>query len=286
MSEEPTGFIKKVTADELLSSFLSDVGETERMTEIERIMNSVKLDPFSVLGVDYDATTEVVNKHFRSVSLLIHPDKVPEELKEQAQIAFNYLNAAKSDFMDRGKRDNALEVAMIVKNELLPHFKDELRKRRRLEGNTEPVTDFDVEQQPDFREKWRSTTRERIIQREWEIRQYVKKKREEVPPTHTLSLTHSLILTQEDRAKRRLEKQKQEVESKKERDQEWENVRTDRVDSWRQFTSTKRKRKDLTTPQRFETDQDASYIRRPVKQDDGVQRPSSTSSTQRGDPRL
>lgn len=285
--DEPAkGFVKKVTTDELLSSFLSDVVETERQAEIDRIMQAVKLDPFAVLGIDYDATQEFVNKHFRSVSLLIHPDKVPEELKETAQTAFNYLNAAKADFMDRGKRDNVLEVAMQVKNTLLPTFKDELRKRRRLEGNTEPVTDYDVEQQPDFREKWKAETREKIIEREWEIRQFIKKKKQEVNSPDCPAAPLTLFLggfQQEDRVQRRKEKEKQETESKKERDQEWENVRSDRVDDWRKFTANgKRKRKDIALPTRFQADEQASYIRRPVTRDDGVQR----SAPQQKDERL
>ncbi len=69
-------------------------------TAMNRILAALKIDPFDVLDLKYTAVEADINRAYRNLSLLIHPDKVPGWMKEDAQAAFSKIVAATTDLGD------------------------------------------------------------------------------------------------------------------------------------------------------------------------------------------
>eukprot|EP01112_Ceratiomyxa_fruticulosa_P008291 TRINITY_DN2146_c0_g1_i1.p1 TRINITY_DN2146_c0_g1~~TRINITY_DN2146_c0_g1_i1.p1 ORF type:complete len:177 (-),score=56.42 TRINITY_DN2146_c0_g1_i1:224-754(-) len=73
--------------------------ENDQTKQIDRILRPnfkyYNLNPYEVLNINPStANEEEVKKAYRRISLLIHPDKAPEALRERAQTAFEELNKA------------------------------------------------------------------------------------------------------------------------------------------------------------------------------------------------
>jgi len=84
--------IEELKDDEtLLKEFFKDVSQTDRASEVERILSCFKLNPYEYLNVRFDATIQEVAKAFRKVSLLVHPDKCNHP---KASIAFDAIGQA------------------------------------------------------------------------------------------------------------------------------------------------------------------------------------------------
>ena len=65
--------------------------------QLNRVLSSLKIDPWDVLNVPYTATESEIAKAYRNLSLSCHPDKVSPALKDDAQSAFSKLAQAKQD---------------------------------------------------------------------------------------------------------------------------------------------------------------------------------------------
>lgn len=84
--------------------FIHEVKEIEKRDsvltskqQIDRLLRPgstyFNLNPFEVLQVDPLAPLDQIKKKYRSMSILVHPDKNPED-KERAQNAFEAVNRA------------------------------------------------------------------------------------------------------------------------------------------------------------------------------------------------
>lgn len=59
---------------------------------------------YEALGVKRDAKYEDIKKAFRQRALEFHPDKAPEQFKEQAAESFKKINEAHEILSDRSRR--------------------------------------------------------------------------------------------------------------------------------------------------------------------------------------
>eukprot|EP00483_Globobulimina_turgida_P010642 UN10663 len=82
---------------EAVHDLVKDVNNTQSENEIKRILNALKINPIQILQISLDLDEKNIKKQYRKLSLLVHPDRCPEYLKENAQRASTMLNNCKKD---------------------------------------------------------------------------------------------------------------------------------------------------------------------------------------------
>ncbi|GAB5353449.1 hypothetical protein AAMO2058_000037300 [Amorphochlora amoebiformis] len=265
--------------------------EVERKLEIDRIMNSFKLDPFAVLDLPYNCTGTQIQKHFRKVSLHCHPDKVPEEMRDLAQEAFSKLQAAKATLTNAKKRLVVNEMVDVAKRRVLKAREEKEKQRAAQEklvkqkAPTRSLTDAEkllkllardkaeeeekrrqedilaaggpdplkeAEKDPEFHKEIRAMVQEMMIEREWRKRQLLKAANDAEQKAHT--------------------EKKEKVDAimvEKKKEENWQKGREGRVGSWRDFVKGKGKKKKRKKFKAFKSgskleqrDGDRDYIKR------------------------
>lgn len=91
------------------------------------------IDFYKLLGVPRGATTQDINKVFRKLSLLHHPDKLPEDKKVAGEAHFKELNTVRTTLIDatsRAQYDSTWHQAKC-------QMKKERERRRREQENRE-----------------------------------------------------------------------------------------------------------------------------------------------------
>lgn len=202
--------------DEDIDAILArEASEFTRDQEIERIMNTLPIDAYSILDLQPGCNAKVIKQTYRKKSLLIHPDK---SKNPQAPGAFDRLKKAEADLEDDKKRE-VLDQAFADARRMLIKEKKWTIDDERLKGD-------------EFLKEWREKTKEVLIENELRRRKLVKIQMEE-----------------EGRAKRKLEEMAEERRLKKEREKAWEDTRDERVGNWRHYqkkvTKNKNKKKKV-----------------------------------------
>ncbi len=180
---------------------LNDLVDTK--TQVERIMRPnhewYNLNPFKVLDISHLASTELIGRRYRAISLLLHPDKVrntsanDETLVERAEEAFEYVRRAMNSLKDetkakhfvdlveegmkQGKRDyntssnankgESLEqcqdkATMKIFAEIERKRRDVERRKRKQEQRERSQEDEEldkVKKERDFEKNWKEGTR-------------------------------------------------------------------------------------------------------------------------------
>jgi DnaJ family protein C protein 8 len=171
--------------------------------EIDRILKSFRLDAYAVMGLQPGVTDTDIKKHFRALSLWIHPDKTPNP---SAPDAFDRLKKAQTSLMDekeRAKLDESIADARML-----------LIRERKLTTDSPEVKDPD----DDFKKAWREKTKTVLIDDELRRRKQMKAQ-----------------MAEEGRAQRKEDEEIAERKRKREHEQNWEKTRDDRIGSWRDF---------------------------------------------------
>lgn len=98
-------------AENKIKILLNELGDAR--TQIDRLLRPhhewYNLNPFEVLSISHLAPLDLVNRRFRAISLLLHPDKVratmngDEETIEKAERAFEYVRKAMASLKDENK---------------------------------------------------------------------------------------------------------------------------------------------------------------------------------------
>jgi len=163
--------IEELKDDEtLLKEFFRDVSQTDRASEVERILSCFKLNPYEYLNVRFDATIQEVAKAFRKVSLLVHPDKCNHP---KASIAFDAIGQAQKllttiDF--KKEIDFNLDQA---KKKVVSEYKKEMKGdtllRVRFNGDKEKILEHFLASD-EFHERWKMEGRKYIVDLEWRRR--------------------------------------------------------------------------------------------------------------------
>jgi len=177
--------------------------ELDKDTEIDRILKSFKLDAYAVMGLQPGVTDTDIKKHFRAMSLWIHPDKTSNP---SAPEAFDRLKKAQTQLLDekeRAKLDESIADARML-----------LIRDRKLTIDSPEVKEPDEE----FKKAWREKTKTVLIDDELRRRKQMKAQ-----------------LAEEGRAQRKEDQELAERKRKREYEQNWEKTRDERIGSWRDF---------------------------------------------------
>ncbi|KAH9002929.1 hypothetical protein EDB86DRAFT_96952 [Lactarius hatsudake] len=204
----------------------------QRELEVERILGAFKLNPYDILDLEPSATADDVKKKYRQLSLFIHPDKCPHPRSPEA---FDVLKKAESELGETAKRED-LDAAINQARSTL------------LKGLSLPTSTPDDHPKlkglsPPFKTQLRLKSKELLIEEEVRRRRAVK-----------------MNLANEGFEARKKEEEVSAKKRKAEEDARWEgNVlylvpaslsyspptenREQRVDSWRSFSNTSKKKK-------------------------------------------
>eukprot|EP00455_Lapot_gusevi_P052598 TRINITY_DN8027_c0_g5_i1.p1 TRINITY_DN8027_c0_g5~~TRINITY_DN8027_c0_g5_i1.p1 ORF type:complete len:248 (-),score=74.46 TRINITY_DN8027_c0_g5_i1:51-794(-) len=228
----------------------AEAQEFERRQEISRILTALKVDPYHVLNIKYSATPEQISKQYRTISLKVHPDKVPAALREDAQKAFSKLAQAKQELEDEDKQTDVLRVVAEVRQRLIETRiklakKAEKEAKKATRSSTPPAAPYDPTTEPDFDNDLAKEVRETLIDREWRKRQMLRQASEI-----------------EGAAAKEAEMKKRQREEEEKHEKQWEETRELRVGSWRDFMSKNKAAKKPRPPKIKAEDSDKTYVRR------------------------
>lgn len=220
-------------AEDNFSSFLKEVKQIEQKDsvyksdiQISRLLRPgssyANLNPFEVLLLEPSAPIEDIKKQYKKLSILIHPDKNPDD-RERAQVAFDIINKAYKGLEDESTRNRALDVVEEARFKVNQTC-DEKRKKLRKEGRKDGRIDED---DPDRLKHAIKVMTMKLFA------DYERKRR-----------------SNEERAmEERKRKREGEIdeEEKKKTQQEWnknfEESREERVGSWQSFQKNKKAKK-------------------------------------------
>eukprot|EP00088_Acartia_fossae_P013069 TRINITY_DN16775_c0_g1_i1.p1 TRINITY_DN16775_c0_g1~~TRINITY_DN16775_c0_g1_i1.p1 ORF type:complete len:270 (-),score=71.16 TRINITY_DN16775_c0_g1_i1:410-1186(-) len=172
------------------------------------------LNPFEVLQVDPDLSLDEIKKKFRRLSILVHPDKNPND-QERAQTAFDAIKRAWSTLEDKETRKAAMEVVEEARGRTKMNM-EEKRRRLKKEGKSYALDEDDP-------------VKFKIAVNILTMKLFADLERKRQQSEDKISAD----------AKKKREKEIEDEEKKnmiKEFEKNWEESRQGRVDSWMSFT--------------------------------------------------
>ena len=176
---------------------------------LNRILNTKFLNPFEVLSLSPDSSDDQIKRKYRSLTLLIHPDKCK---LPNASDAFHILEQSYKSLIDPDKKQYYQRIMREAK-ERVEMERDRVNKMRVKKGLCElPIDNLEAEIR---------TTMQNIIneieekKKDTEKKEFAYKKRER------------------DIKEEEYEKEEKEKEYKR----QWESFRDKRVKSWNRFKS-------------------------------------------------
>ncbi|KAL8382663.1 hypothetical protein RB595_006443 [Gaeumannomyces hyphopodioides] len=196
---------EKIDERDALDILEAETKEAEKDAEINRILQSFRLDAYAVLGLQPGVAGSDIKLTYRKKSLLIHPDKTKNPL---APDAFDRLKKAQTELMDE-KHRTQLDEAISDARMLL------MREKKWNADSPETRTE-------DFKKLWREKTKFVLIENEHRRRRQLKGQMQE-----------------EGRQQRKEDAELDERKRKRQHEQDWEATRDQRIDSWRQFQKGK-----------------------------------------------
>jgi len=215
-----------------LAAFLQEVHtliemEPEKMTgtqHIDRLFRPgskyFNMNPFEVLGLDWDADPDSVKKAYRRMSVQVHPDKNPDN--PLADQAFQIVKAA-ADRLDDEERLAFCQRICKAANDAVERKKVTAKKKKRKENaETGSIDDSVAEDDP---HKFKMAVKIMISRMFAEFEQRKKQ-----------------LETKDKEMKKAAQEQQAEKEFmdalKKKEDALWEKSRQKRVNSWRNWSSS------------------------------------------------
>jgi len=201
--------------DDLEKALNREATALQRELEVERILKAFKLNPYDILDIEYSSTAEEIKRRYRQLSLIIHPDKTSHE---RAPEAFDLLKKAESDLSDTTKREDLDAIITQARTMQLKHLS--------LPSST-PDNDPQLKGlQPSWKDRVRSECKNLLIEEEVRRRKAIK-----------------MNLANEGLEAKKKEEEVATRKRKAEEDKTWEETREQRVDSWRDFSKGKKKKK-------------------------------------------
>lgn len=185
------------------------------------------LNPFEVLQLDNTTPIEEIKKKYKRLSILVHPDKNQDD-QDRAQTAFEIINRAWKILENDVTRKKCLNVYEEAK-ERTDLILIEKRKKMKKEGH------HDARIPEDDPEKYKHTTYVMVMK----LFADMERKRQQLD-----------VRDMEER-KRKREQEIEEEETKKvqkEFAKNFEESRQERVNSWHDFQSGKKKKAKKTGP--------------------------------------
>ncbi|KAH9481603.1 J domain-containing protein spf31 [Psilocybe cubensis] len=187
----------------------------QREVEVDRILKAFKLNPYEILDIEETASMEEVKKKYRQLSLFIHPDKCPHA---RAPEAFDILKKAESELSNKDQREELDSVINQARNLVLKALNLPVST-----SNSDPkVQGLD----PPFKTRLRAQSKLLLIDEEVRRRKAIK-----------------MNLANEGLEARKKDEEVAQRKRKAEEDKNWEDNREQRVDSWRNFANSSKKKK-------------------------------------------
>ncbi|GAB4816579.1 hypothetical protein N2152v2_003625 [Parachlorella kessleri] len=244
--------------DAALKEFYGELRDVDRDNEVNRILGAFKLNPYEQMGLKFDATYEEIRRHYRKVSLMVHPDKCKHP---RAKDAFEIIGAAQKDLLDEERRKGLDYVLGVAKEEVKKEWKKAAKHDAAVrlasvlheEGKQGVAAEYEASDE--FAEKWKVKARDLLARTEWRRRKLTKRIEDET-----------------ERAKEEHKKDKEQAKRQRDHEKEWETTREGRVGTWRDFMTKKSKKSKggslalggYKPPRNLQTDDDKRYIKRPV----------------------
>jgi len=176
------------------------------------------LNPFEVLQITPETSLEEMKKQYRKLSILVHPDKNPDD--PRSQDAFDIISKAYQALQDPDYLSFCQNVVEEAKKRLAEELKAK-KKKAKKEGTTMTEQEESLYQERSLRD----LTCKLFVEME--------KKKQKLEEREAAE------------RKRKREKELEEIEKKKreaEWQAKWEEQRDDRVNSWRNFISGKKQK--------------------------------------------
>eukprot|EP01100_Stratorugosa_tubuloviscum_P011085 TRINITY_DN486_c0_g1_i4.p1 TRINITY_DN486_c0_g1~~TRINITY_DN486_c0_g1_i4.p1 ORF type:complete len:324 (-),score=153.60 TRINITY_DN486_c0_g1_i4:53-1024(-) len=206
---------ENIANSQLIPSIIEENWPMTSDKQIERLTRPgsayFNLNHFEVLGLSADSTHEEIKKKFRKLSLLIHPDKNPQN--EKAQIAFDTISKAYQCLQDSATLTFCREVVVEARKRV-----EEERKEKKIKAKKQSQelnldeSDIIIEQEVRIMTLKLFAEAEKRRQRTSELEAAERKRKREAEL-------------------QKMEESKREAELQK----EWELGRDARVNDWRNF---------------------------------------------------
>ena len=189
---------------EALDALAKEEKEFNKDAEIDRILKAFKLDAYAVLDLQPGISESQIKVQYRSLSLLIHPDKTTNP---SAPDAFDRLKKASSTLLEPASRAHLDECIADARTLLI--------RERKLTIDSPEVKEPNEE----FKAAWRKKTVEVLVDAEHRRRKQMKAQ-----------------LQEEGREQRKQDEEIEARKRKREHEAKWEETRETRIGSWREFT--------------------------------------------------
>ncbi|KIY43986.1 DnaJ-domain-containing protein [Fistulina hepatica ATCC 64428] len=208
---------KDVETYEDIEKLLSrEASAFQREFEVDRILKAFKLNPYDILDISESCTADDIKKRYRQLSLFIHPDKCPHP---RAPEAFDIVKKAESELSDKAKRE---ELDAVIHQARL----SVLKSLELPPSTTDSDPQLRLVRDPPFKVRLRAESKEMLIEEELRRRKAIK-----------------MNLANEGHEARKKDEEVASKKRKAEEDKAWEETREQRVDSWRSFSHSKKKKK-------------------------------------------
>ncbi|KAI9884823.1 MAG: hypothetical protein M1823_003385 [Watsoniomyces obsoletus] len=184
-----------------LDALEREASDFNKDAEIDRILKAFKLDAYAVLDLQPGVPPSDIKNTYRKKSLLIHPDKTSNP---QAPEAFDRLKKAQTVLTDDDARAK-LDEAIADARHLL------MREHKYTVDSPELKTD-------EFKRDWREKTKMVLVDNEARRRRQMKAQ-----------------LQEEGRQQRKDDEELESRKRRREHEQDWEQTRDKRINSWRDF---------------------------------------------------
>ncbi|XP_068755320.1 dnaJ homolog subfamily C member 8-like [Montipora capricornis] len=219
--------------DDLFSRFMTEVKEIEKRDsvltgpqQIERLTRPgstyFNLNPYEVLQLHPSVKEEEIKKQYRKLSFLVHPDKNLDD-KERAQKAFEAVSEANKLLQDADKIKRVHEILEEARAMVKATLKEK-KKQAKKEGKDKIEEEEDSEK---LSKLMHNTTVKLFADYE------LKRRAQEEKDAEQRKRQREQEIAEEEAAKK-----------KKEWEKQWEESRTNRVDSWRNFQAGGKKKKE------------------------------------------
>lgn len=217
---------------EKLKSFMKDVKDIEKRDEvltndkqIERLTKPgskyLNLNPYEVLQVRPDSSEEEIRKSYKQMSILVHPDKNPND-KERAGKAFEAIRNANKLLQDE---DQVKKIKRLLE-EADAMVQINLRDKRKEVKKISPLATIPEDESPEaYARLKRAITAKLFADNEIKKQEVVERQQQEKKREREHEID------EEDKAKKQ-----------KEFEKKWDESRTGRVNDWRNFQKNAKKK--------------------------------------------
>merc|ERR1711953_96883 len=141
ISFQRNNFCKRMSSEAAFNTFYKDLKATEKADsvltpkqQIDRLLRPGStyrnLNPYEVLQIDPELPFDEVKKKYRRLSILVHPDKNPDN-RERAQAAFDALSKAHSLLEDEKTRKKCYELVEEARGRTGMNMEEKRRIKRK-----------------------------------------------------------------------------------------------------------------------------------------------------------